>query len=319
VREFVDKIINFSKEFSIIDEIRNEFYYQIDNFNLDNINELADIIKNIEGNIYFCGVGKSGNIAKHCCDLLKCISYKSFYFDILNSTHGDIGTIKNNDIILLFSNSGNTSELINIIPSLKKIGIKIIGICCNKHSKFEELCDITIVTPFNKEISGLTILNNKYLIKWYGMNINYDHHKLISLPIGLQDLYIHNTQVHKILELNQNYNCKKDILLYISYFGPNHEYCNRHKATKKLIQNGFKQNSHKSWNSYIEDIHRSKFVFCPWGNGIDTYRFWETYAVNSIPIILNEYFIPKHFSDIKMLVVDNLDVITKDYLEKKIY
>ena len=154
VREFVDKIINFSKEFSIIDEIRNEFYYQIDNFNLDNINELADIIQNIEGNIYFCGVGKSGNIAKHCCDLLKCISYKSFYFDILNSTHGNIGTIKNNDIILLFSNSGNTSEIINIIPLLKKIDIKIIGICCNKQSKFKELCDLTIITPFNKEISG---------------------------------------------------------------------------------------------------------------------------------------------------------------------
>ena len=39
---------------------------------------------NIEGNIYFCGVGKSGNIAKHCCDLLKCISFPSFFFDILN-------------------------------------------------------------------------------------------------------------------------------------------------------------------------------------------------------------------------------------------
>ena len=50
-------------------------------------------------------MGKSGNIAKHCSDLLKCISYKSFYFDILNSTHGDIGTIKDNDIILLFSNN----------------------------------------------------------------------------------------------------------------------------------------------------------------------------------------------------------------------
>ena len=110
----------------------------------------------------------------------------------------------------------------------------------------------------------LTILNNKFLIKWYGMNVNYDHHKLTSLPIGLEDLYFQRVQVSKILELNQNYNCKKDILLYISYFGLNHKYCNRHKATQKLLQKGFKQSEHKSWNSYIEDIHRSKFVFCQW-------------------------------------------------------
>ena len=234
VQEFVDKIINFSKEFSIIDEIRNEFNYQINNFNLDNINELINIIKNIEGNIYFCGVGKSGNIAKHCCDLLKCISYKSFYFDILNSTHGDIGTIKNNDIILLFGNSGNTSEIINIIPLLKNIGVKIIGICCNKQSKFKELCDLTIITPFNKEISGEInqIPTNSYmshllfcniLVSILKNNISIDEykHNHLSGNIGnnllkIKDIII--TEYPKIImNLNDSIELNKILLEMTKY------------------------------------------------------------------------------------------------------
>jgi arabinose-5-phosphate isomerase len=157
VREFVDKIINNQNPITItiIDEIKKEFNYQIENFNLEKINNLCEIIKNVEGNIYFCGVGKSGNISKHCCDLLKCISFPSFYLDVLNSTHGDIGTLTNKDIILMFSNSGNTIEIINIIPILKNIGIKTVGICCNEESKFKELCDVIIITPFKNEISGV--------------------------------------------------------------------------------------------------------------------------------------------------------------------
>jgi arabinose-5-phosphate isomerase len=154
VREFVDKIINNQNPITIIDEIKKEFNYQIENFNLEKINNLCEIIKNIEGNIYFCGVGKSGNIAKHCCDLLKCISFPSFYLDVLNSTHGDIGTLTNKDIILMFSNSGNTIEIINIIPILKNIGTKTVGICCKEESEFKELCDLNIILPFKNEITG---------------------------------------------------------------------------------------------------------------------------------------------------------------------
>lgn len=138
----------------ILKEIKIEFNNQINNFDLEKIKELVKMINNINGNIYFTGVGKSGNMAKHCCDLLKCISYPAFYFDILNSTHGNIGTLKKEDLIILFSNSGNTKEIIDIIPLFKNIKIKIVGICSNLESKFVKLCDKTIIIPFNKEISG---------------------------------------------------------------------------------------------------------------------------------------------------------------------
>ena len=154
IRDFVEHIISKKCKIKVTDEIRSEFNYQINNFDINSINNLVDVIDNLIGNIYFCGVGKSGNIAKHCSDLLKCISLPSFYFDILNSTHGDIGTLKSNDMIIMFSNSGNTQELVNLIPLFKKIKTLTVGICCKNNSKFKELCDLNIVTPFKKEISG---------------------------------------------------------------------------------------------------------------------------------------------------------------------
>ena len=159
VRDFCDFILNQNSEQKqpstlFLEEIKREFFYQANNFNLSTIENLADLIQNTNGNIYFCGVGKSGNIAKHCCDLLKCISLPSFYFDLLNSTHGDIGTLTANDIILLFSNSGNTKEIVDLIPSIKEKGTKTIGVCCNEESKFKKLCDKIVITPFQAEISG---------------------------------------------------------------------------------------------------------------------------------------------------------------------
>ena len=139
----------------IIQDIKDDFMYQIQNFNLIEINSLAEYLKNIKGNILFCGVGKSGNIAKHCCDLFKCISFPSFYVNILNLNHGDIGTLRKNDAILIFSNSGNTVELLNIMPILKNIKIKIIGICCNINAKLKQFCDLFLILPLKKEINGI--------------------------------------------------------------------------------------------------------------------------------------------------------------------
>lgn len=153
VRGFCDYILEMSNDINIITEIKKELFYQLDNFNLDDIYKLSDIIRNIDGNIYFIGIGKSGNMANHCSDLLKSISIKSIYLEYTSLLHGDLGILNNNDIVILFSNSGNTLELINIIQFIKS-RCKVIGICSNYKSKFNEYCDETFITPFKNEISG---------------------------------------------------------------------------------------------------------------------------------------------------------------------
>ena len=138
----------------IIENIKQEFNYQIKNFKMHQIEEIAKILKSTEFNIYFSGVGKSGNIAKHCCELLKSISLKTNYLDILNSRHGDIGVLKKKDILVFFSNSGNTNEILDLIEILKKKEVIIIGISSNHKSKLIKMCDYNVILPFNNEIGG---------------------------------------------------------------------------------------------------------------------------------------------------------------------
>ena len=209
-------------------------------------------------------------------------------------------------------NNINNSNIFFLKPDyVKFFKEKILNIIKKPFKLVTHCSDIEI------DSSHKDILDNKLLLKWFAQNVNYDHPKLISIPIGIEDLAWNRSNISHILRLHKNCNSKKDILLYISSYGKNNKYIDRQETVNKLIQNGFEQSEYKPWNSYMEDIHRSKFVFCPWGNGIDTHRFWETYAVNSIPIILKNYFIPKHFSDIKMLVIDDINQITPEFLEKK--
>jgi len=156
IREFCDYLISqeHKNNPNIIKDMKNEMYYQLNHLDMNSINMLATKIHNIKttNNIYFCGVGKSENISIHCCNLLKSIGINCFNLNILNSIHGDIGSLKENDLILLFSKSGNTKEIIELIPYLKNKCCRLIGICCNNKSLFKELCDETIILPFKNEI-----------------------------------------------------------------------------------------------------------------------------------------------------------------------
>jgi YrbI family 3-deoxy-D-manno-octulosonate 8-phosphate phosphatase len=171
VREFVDKIIE-NENISLKQEIKIEMNYQIDNFDFEKMDDIINRIK--ESNIiYFCGIGKSENIANHCTNLLKSISINAFYLNGINALHGDIGTIKENDLIFLFSKSGNTAELLQLIPFLKERKCYIIGICCDSNSKFEQLCNQTLKLPFKNEISGTInkIPTNSYMSQVLFSNI----------------------------------------------------------------------------------------------------------------------------------------------------
>jgi arabinose-5-phosphate isomerase len=176
VREFVDKILEDNSEVNnnIIKEIRNEVNYQLDNFYIIN-DEIKEVIKLIEKHktIYFTGIGKSENSAIHCCNLLKSISINAFFLNTINALHGDIGNIKENDLIFLFSKSGNTAELLQLIPFLKERKCYLIGICCDEDSKFLSLCDKTIKLPFNNEINGAInkIPTNSYMSQLLFSNI----------------------------------------------------------------------------------------------------------------------------------------------------
>lgn len=176
VREFADKIIELNKknddEYEIINKIKNEAIYQLNNFNFGEIYEVIRMIKS-SNTIYFTGIGKSENIAVHCANLLKSIGIKAFYLNAINSLHGDIGTLQENDLVLLFSKSGNTAELLDMIPFLHQKKCFTIGIHCDGNCKFETKCKKTIKLPFKNEIDGniKNIPTNSYMSQMFFCNI----------------------------------------------------------------------------------------------------------------------------------------------------
>lgn len=156
VREFVDSIVNPPETIfhKLRLEVNNEIMYQIRNVNEEDVNDFVKLLRECDGNIYTMGIGKSGNIAKHFADLLKSISFPIQYLDTVNTLHGDIGPLNSYDYVILISKSGNTSELLEIIPFLKERTEHIYGICCENGSNFEQECKHVFVTPFQKEIGG---------------------------------------------------------------------------------------------------------------------------------------------------------------------
>lgn len=172
VREFVDKILNGQNENLLIQEIKREMNYQIDNFNLDEIDKIVKLIDN-GANVYTTGIGKSENIANHLSCLLKSISINAYFLNAVNALHGDIGTLKVNDIVLMFSKSGNTNELIDLATFLKERKCIVIGICCDENNKFKHICDFVINIPFRCEISGSIdkIPTNSYMSMLFFSNI----------------------------------------------------------------------------------------------------------------------------------------------------
>ena len=87
----------------------------------------VDLILNCKGKIIFAGIGKSGLIARKISATFSSVGIPSFFCDPAQALHGDMGQIEKKDILIIFSYSGNTSELTNMIKYANRYNIKIIG------------------------------------------------------------------------------------------------------------------------------------------------------------------------------------------------
>ena len=119
--------------------------------------ESVKLISKCKSKVIVCGVGKSGIIASKISATLSSVGTPSFVISASDCSHGDLGRIDINDILILISNSGNTDELKNIIKYAKVNKIKLICIVSNKNSYLYKSSDIRIVIPEVQE-AGLNIV-----------------------------------------------------------------------------------------------------------------------------------------------------------------
>ena len=119
-------------------------------------NSFNQIVKTIlncrNGKIIISGVGKSGIIGKKWAAMNSSIGIPSFFLDASNASHGDMGQITSNDIVILISLSGQSEELKNIIQyTSRNKNIKLIGITSKKKSILYKNSDIKFLLPSVKE------------------------------------------------------------------------------------------------------------------------------------------------------------------------
>ena len=111
----------------------------------------VDLILNCKGKIIFAGIGKSGLIAKKISATFSSVGIPSFFCDPAQALHGDMGQIEKKDILIIFSYSGNTSELSNMLKYANRFRIKIIGVASKSDSLLMKACDIKLLLPKVKE------------------------------------------------------------------------------------------------------------------------------------------------------------------------
>ena len=111
----------------------------------------VDLILNCRGKIIFAGVGKSGLIAKKISATFSSVGIPSFFCDPAQALHGDMGQIEKKDILIIFSYSGNTSELNNMLKYANRFRIKVIGVASKPDSVLLKASDIKLVLPKVKE------------------------------------------------------------------------------------------------------------------------------------------------------------------------
>ncbi len=115
---------------------------------------VSEIIK-CQSKVILCGVGKSGIIASKIAATLASVGTPSFSISASEASHGDLGMISKKDILILLSNSGETSELKNIIQYANRNKILLIGIVSKKDSVLYKASDIKIIIPKVIEAGGI--------------------------------------------------------------------------------------------------------------------------------------------------------------------
>ena len=118
-------------------------------------NEAVIKIARCQSKVILCGVGKSGLIASKIAATLASVGTPSFNLVASEASHGDLGVISKNDILILISNSGQTNELKNIIQYANRNKILLIGIVSKKDSILYKASDIKIITPQVVEAEGI--------------------------------------------------------------------------------------------------------------------------------------------------------------------
>lgn len=119
------------------------------------LTQALDFMQNSKGRIIITGMGKSGHIGKKIAASLASTGTPSFFVHPAEASHGDLGMITEDDVVIAISNSGESRELIDILNYCKRFGIKLVAITKNAESSLGKAGDVVLLLPNNGEACPL--------------------------------------------------------------------------------------------------------------------------------------------------------------------
>lgn len=208
-------------------------------------------------------------------------------------------SINSGDVI--FTHTGNLLNLFYLIRNLDK--------------EFQ----LTLITHQSDTMINKKLYKKKpkCIDNWYALNVDYKKDKLNSLPLGIANEYSSKKNITSIKIKGNNFEYfKHNTNVYINFT----ESTNRSERTwikdyfKKFIWADI-ENKTLSIEDYSNKIKKSGFVLCPWGNGVDSHRIWETLFLGSIPIV-KRHLTFSNLEDLPIFFVDDFRDINEHNLKE---
>lgn len=119
--------------------------------------QACEVLLHCQGRVIVIGMGKSGHIASKIAATMASTGTPSFFVHPGEANHGDLGMITHQDVVLALSYSGETGEILNLLPALKRFGVPLIGMTGNPQSSLAKNSDIHLNVQVEREACSLNL------------------------------------------------------------------------------------------------------------------------------------------------------------------
>jgi arabinose-5-phosphate isomerase len=130
---------------------------RLEGANADALVLAIDLLHSCKGRIVVSGIGKSGHIARKIAATFASTGSPAFFVHPAEASHGDLGMVTRDDVFVALSNSGETDELLTIVPIVKRTGAKLIALTGAPNSSIAKLADAHLDTSVEKEACPLNL------------------------------------------------------------------------------------------------------------------------------------------------------------------
>jgi arabinose-5-phosphate isomerase len=144
----MDEILDIAKK--VLKTEADAVYALIEKLN-SNFEKAVDIVYSSKGKVVITGMGKSGLVGKKIAATLASTGTPAFFLHPAEASHGDLGMVTSDDVIIAISNSGETEEILGLMPFLKRFNVRIISITGNPNATLSKVADVTLDVSVKKE------------------------------------------------------------------------------------------------------------------------------------------------------------------------